>query len=73
MLTVTRIAFIREQEGLIERLTEAYVKACHRERAAFMAGYDAGHKDGGDIQKADHEYEWQQYRCQDDTDWRTTP
>jgi len=72
MLTLTRLSFIREQEGLIERLTEAYVKACHREREAFNAGYDAGHIDGANIQRPDHEYEWQRYRCKDDTDWRVT-
>lgn len=71
MLALIKLSTLKEQEGMIERLTEAYIKACHREREAFIAGYDAGHLDGGLIQKPDIEYAWQQHRCQDPTDWRT--
>ncbi len=40
-----------------------------RERPAFMAGVEVGLALEG-IDRCDYEQEWQQYRCQDDSDWR---
>lgn len=48
----------------------AEVKAANaRERKAFMAGVDYGFTESA---SDDWEQAWQQYRCQDDTDWKAT-
>jgi hypothetical protein len=41
-----------------------------KERAAFEAGLDRGYWAGRDYEDVDDEQEWQQYRCQDPTDFR---
>ncbi len=40
-----------------------------RERPAFMAGLEAAFEWNG-IETLDYEQAWQQYRCQDETDWK---
>ncbi len=42
-----------------------------REKKAFMAGLQRGEQ-WSDAPYDDNEQEWQQYRCQDDSDWRST-
>lgn len=46
---------------------DALEQANARERPAFMAGYEYA-----DVNNttADAEQAWQEYRCQDDTDWK---
>ena len=45
------------------------VLANARERKAFLAGYKEGFSDFLTMDE-DVERAWQQYRCQDETDWR---
>jgi len=54
-----------------KRLTEQLRAANARERPAFEAGYEAG---GDDCRTGDEDREqaWQQYRCQDDSDWKAS-
>ena len=56
-----------------KRLTAEIRKANAREREAFMAGFTSrtlasftGRANMPDIEQA-----WQQYRCRDDTDWKS--
>ncbi len=55
-------------EGEIKRLSAELTKANARERKAFMAGFwvDSNCRPIN----PDDEQEWQQYRCQDDSDWK---
>jgi len=67
-----------------KRLTEQLRAANARERPAFEAGYEAGGDDcrTGDMDEwgergvtkytEDREQAWQQYRCQDDSDWKAS-
>ena len=41
-----------------------------RERPAFMCGYDEGYEDGKRLAVPDREQSWQEYRCQDASDWK---
>ena len=52
----------------IGRLTAVLKISNVRERRAFMAGLESAimYDELGDL---DAEQEWQQYRCQDDSDW----
>jgi len=58
---------LRMQEQRSTALSEGAVK----EREAFLAGYEAGLSDAR-TDDEDNEQAWQQYRCQDDTDWKPT-
>jgi hypothetical protein len=59
-----------ELQAEIARLQAEVAKANARERPAFMAGLLKGHGEGIESYAGDPEQDWQQYRCQDDTDWR---
>ena len=52
------------------RAFEEAKRANARERPAFMAGLEAAFEWDG-VETLDYEQAWQQYRCQDDADWRS--
>ena len=53
----------------VRTLTAQVTAANARERPAFMAGLEAAFEWNG-IETLDYEQAWQQYRCQDETDWK---
>lgn len=63
-------------EAEIERLSAEVTKANRLEREAFGAGMLAAIEQFSKVFNAakdiDFEQTWQQYRCQDDTDWKAT-
>ena len=64
-----------EKDQEIERLSAEVSAANARERPAFMAGFQSGYEAGEPcttIEQEDYEQAWQQYRCQDDSDWKVT-
>ena len=58
-----------------DELAAALEQANAREREAFMAGIEIFAKhvspSRASLMDWDDEQAWQQYRCQDDTDWKT--
>ena len=60
---VVDTSIIKAKNAEIERLTNEVTIANGRERQAFITGYKCG------ADPEDLEHAWQQYRCQDDTDW----
>ena len=63
-----RVMEISEYEQEIVLLRSQVTAANARERKSFMAGFAYGID--YDIGNPDSEQCWQQYRCQDDTDWK---
>ncbi len=66
-------AIKEECEGLraaLKRETSKVTAANARERKAFMAGFKAATTTPPGMFGRDEEQEWQQYRCQDETDWK---
>lgn len=63
-----RSVAIEGQKKEIERLSCEVTTANAREREAFMAGCQYAGKAPPD--DWDQEQGWQQYRCQDETDWK---
>ena len=59
---------LAEIDGLRNEITDANA----RERPAFMAGFKAATTTPPGMFGHDEEQAWQQYRCQDDSDWKAT-
>ena len=57
------------QADRLAKLLAELAAANARERPAFEAGYREGLAEAW-IEDGDVEQAWQQYRCQDDTDWK---
>lgn len=58
-----------DYEAAVETLLTNVKTANARERPAFYAGYREGLADAW-TEDDDAEQAWQQYRCQDETDWK---
>ncbi len=54
----------------IDDLRNEITVANAREREAFMAGFKAATTTPPGMFGRDEEQAWQQYRCQDETDWK---
>lgn len=65
-----KVMGLQELVGRVKDLEADLKKANARERPAFEAGLDAG-VDVNYFNCQDKEQAWQQYRCQDDTDWKS--